>query len=327
MTPWEKTLANFRRSKSGDEKAYWASGEMVPVSEVDPYKEYDRKTQEKYPGHFDSVKSYIMKNGIDDMGILMYNHKTGKVYSGEGNTRLAVAKELGFTHVPMRVYRMGHNNPRGRTAPHQWSREGHVPADIKPSQIGFNSMKMSESAGKDPSGRSIDLGEGWRLHKDLSYIQGEADHHYGGCPSDCHKHNKYFQHVHLISKDNDHVGTLSIYTNGDTATVGIITHGVADKYGNLDTTKTPSTMTQAGPKYDAGPHLVRKVGRVLSKMYPNVTRFGGARITGFDSGSYQSVSASRLSKDDKQLESLTYMVANGEDPVTMIKTSIARLFV
>lgn len=147
-TPWEKTIDNFRKAKASG-SPYWHAGEMVPVSELQPYREYDRKTQQKYPGHFDGVKSYIEKHGIDDMGILIYNPETKRVYAGEGNTRLAVAKELGFTHVPMRVYRMHHSNRAGATAPKSYPADRRVPPDIKPSEIGFNSMKFD------------DLGEAW----------------------------------------------------------------------------------------------------------------------------------------------------------------------
>lgn len=158
MTPWEKTLDNFKKAKASGEP-YWNAGEMVPVHELLPYREYNRLPghQEKFPGHFEKVKAYVEQNGIDDMGILMYNPDTHRVYAGEGNTRIAVAKALGFTHVPMRVYRSGHQSRAGGQAPRpypvKWrpSRLGagtqvrdHIPADIKPSEIGFNSMKFDE---------------------------------------------------------------------------------------------------------------------------------------------------------------------------------------
>lgn len=163
MTPWEKTLQNFRNGKYSSDpstRAYWAAGEMVPVHEVEPYREFNRKTQEKYPGHFKNVKNYIEKHGIDDMGILMYNPDTHHVYAGEGNTRLAVAKELGFTHVPMRVYRRRGSPPdtgAGGTSPHGYVYNErdihdfgggnvvkHVPQDIRPSQIGFTPMRFED---------------------------------------------------------------------------------------------------------------------------------------------------------------------------------------
>ncbi len=76
------------------------------------------------------------------MGILLYNHKTNKAYLGEGNTRLAAAKSLGYTHMPVRAYRMGHENPAGKTVkkPYTTDPDKHVPADIKPSELGFSSL-------------------------------------------------------------------------------------------------------------------------------------------------------------------------------------------
>ena len=143
MTPWEKTLDNFNKSKNSSdpsERAYWRAGQMVPIHELLPYREYNRKTQEKYPGHFNNVKDHIEQNGITDMGILSYNPKTHRVYQSEGNTRLAIAHELGFTHVPVRVYRFHHDNKAGGMAPAPHTFSGHIPADIKPSEIGFSSM-------------------------------------------------------------------------------------------------------------------------------------------------------------------------------------------
>ena len=143
MTPFEKTLDNFHKSKNSPDpstRAYWRAGQMVPVHELLPYREYNRKTQEKYPGHFNDVRAYVEKNGIDDMGILSYNPKTHRVYQSEGNTRLSVAHELGFTHVPVRVYRFHHDNKAGGMPPAAHNFSGHIPADIKPSEIGFSSM-------------------------------------------------------------------------------------------------------------------------------------------------------------------------------------------
>lgn len=148
MTAWDKTLATFKANKAtGD--PYWEAGEMVPVHELEPYREVNRKTHEKFPGHYEGVKSQIQKNGITDMGILFYNPDTHRVYAGEGNTRLAIAKELGFSHVPMRAYRSGHRKAVGGVAPRPWSSDRRVPQDIKPSQIGFTPMKLEESTMND----------------------------------------------------------------------------------------------------------------------------------------------------------------------------------
>jgi hypothetical protein len=150
MSPWEKTLANFRAKKaSGD--PYWNAGEMVPVHELLPYREYDRRTQPKYPGHYEEVRDHIREHGITDMGILSYNPDTHRVYASEGNTRLAVAQELGFTHVPVRVYRSGHQKRVGGPAPRPWdpATQGRPPADIRPSQIGFTAMKDLEETRLD----------------------------------------------------------------------------------------------------------------------------------------------------------------------------------
>lgn len=166
MTPWDKTLANFKAQKaSGD--PYWHAGEMVPVHELLPYREVNRRLEPKYPGHFEDVKAHVEQNGITDMGILMYNPDTHRVYQGEGNTRLAVAKELGFSHVPVRVWRSSHEKKAGGIAPRGWDRstQGRPPADIRPSQIGFTPMKMEESR-MNQNNLSILLREANRILED-----------------------------------------------------------------------------------------------------------------------------------------------------------------
>jgi ParB-like chromosome segregation protein Spo0J len=79
---------------------------MVPTSEVDKYKEYDRRAVQ-HPGRdtdtINKLKEDISKNGITEPLILKYGVEDGKAHLWEGNHRLAAAKELGLKEVPVRV--------------------------------------------------------------------------------------------------------------------------------------------------------------------------------------------------------------------------------
>jgi len=79
------------------------------VKELDKYKEWKRTRTDSNltPEEWDEMKADIKKNGIRDYGIVSLGQKrNGDVlaYIGEGNHRLAIAKELGIKKMKMRLY-------------------------------------------------------------------------------------------------------------------------------------------------------------------------------------------------------------------------------
>ena len=79
------------------------------VKELDKYKEWKRTRNDSNltPEQWDEMKADIKKNGIRDYGVISLGQKrSGDVtaYIGEGNHRLAIAKELGIKKMKMRLY-------------------------------------------------------------------------------------------------------------------------------------------------------------------------------------------------------------------------------
>jgi len=133
--------------------------EWVPIDAIDRLKEYDRAdtTQPKVLYEYaretiDELKQSIPTEGFKEPLIVEYAAGDRHAYLGEGNHRLAAAKELGLSHVPVRVMRNGeqrgelagtHNAvevPGYQADPPPHNR---VPADMKPSQIGLPTLGAS----------------------------------------------------------------------------------------------------------------------------------------------------------------------------------------
>jgi len=83
-----------------------------PVEEVFKYKEYDRtpgSPQEKYRDngeHYNQLKAKIAKDKkIDSLWLTMDKQSNGdvQVFLGEGNHRIAIAKELGIKTVKLNI--------------------------------------------------------------------------------------------------------------------------------------------------------------------------------------------------------------------------------
>lgn len=118
--------------------AYEDEIEMVPTSSMHPLREYDR---EKQPNtDLDALTEDIRTNGIREPMILLYGQDDRKAVIGEGNHRLAAAERLGMEEVPARVARYSRVGDRGGPVP-GYQGEGHVNADLRPSQIGLPGRK------------------------------------------------------------------------------------------------------------------------------------------------------------------------------------------
>ena len=84
----------------------------LPVSEISTVREYDRTIIDGWTGKqssndFALLKADIKKNGMKNYGIVDMTRKSGgdiDVILGEGNHRLAIAKELKLKTMPIRFY-------------------------------------------------------------------------------------------------------------------------------------------------------------------------------------------------------------------------------
>jgi hypothetical protein len=126
---------------------------MVPTHVVDRYREHNGTWDDTYGGSgmmhdaerakIESIKDDIRSGkGITNPLQLEYDHKEKWGSLGEGNHRLAAAREMGVSHVPVRVYGRAHlATDEGTGAPLHLStdfgRGGHayVPPDIHPNHF------------------------------------------------------------------------------------------------------------------------------------------------------------------------------------------------
>jgi len=77
------------------------SAGMVPLSVVGRYQEFDREKEN--PERITRLAKDIAENGIRTPLELQYDHERGWGTLVEGNHRLAAARRLGLTHVPVVV--------------------------------------------------------------------------------------------------------------------------------------------------------------------------------------------------------------------------------
>jgi len=76
----------------------------------------------------------IKKRGVQEPGVIRYYQQSRTAFLGEGNHRLEAAKRAGLTHMPVRVSRVNAEG-RGVSVRGHDPAMGHVPADMKPSEI------------------------------------------------------------------------------------------------------------------------------------------------------------------------------------------------
>lgn len=137
-------LAKHGRSVKVDTEGY-RNVEMVPTHEIAQY-----ATQPTDPDHAREVARHVLENGKVTPLIMEYHPQSGQAYLGEGNHRLRMAKAMGVSHMPVRVLRRGYGlSGEGADVPqaHPAIAAGeHIPADIRPSDLGIGTNRRTASA-------------------------------------------------------------------------------------------------------------------------------------------------------------------------------------
>jgi hypothetical protein len=135
--------------------------EMVPIDALQHLREWDRRPGQDAgadQAYWDKLKGHIAEHGIEEPLSIEYNPKAGSGYLGEGNHRLAIAQELGMTHVPAYVYRSTKAAPDWPMQPmHQPGQYSMLDARgfsqfgqyMKPSDIGLPTAGPFESPSDD----------------------------------------------------------------------------------------------------------------------------------------------------------------------------------
>jgi hypothetical protein len=116
--------------------------EFVPTSVLLGIREFERPIKEK-------LKFELIENGMKDPIMLMYNAPTRRVYVGEGNHRIVIAKKLGIEALPTRVVRTErkpqYDALKGKVVKGvepDWS--GYVKGSLYPSEIGLIAYSLKK---------------------------------------------------------------------------------------------------------------------------------------------------------------------------------------
>lgn len=163
--------------------------EMVPTYDVNKY-----ATQEIDRAHAKKVAEHVLTQGTMKPLILQYHPKSGEGYLGEGNHRLYVARKLGMTHVPVRVSRNNYGlSGTGRPVPqdHPAVDAGtHVPSEMKPSELGFETLPIRPRTAGVTFGPGADFGHvGEESYEpDEGYNKGRWDQWHPKLQPEIHRH-------------------------------------------------------------------------------------------------------------------------------------------
>ena len=133
--------------------------ELVPVSELLKFREFNRFERPKYSledskDNISKLEKALVENGVEEPLIIEYSLEDNSVLLIEGNHRLNVAENLGFDYLPARVVlRRREFAPLQKTKALKVKgftpdRYGYVPSDLKPSQVGIGgTTKAFEEGG------------------------------------------------------------------------------------------------------------------------------------------------------------------------------------
>ena len=170
-------------------KDYWyadkqSSVELVPVSELLKFKEFDRFSQ---PAHnsrttINELKELFSKEGIKEPLIIEYSVKDKAVLLVEGNHRLATAVLKRLKYLPARVIKRNGSFPPSSKDKFmivpgiEPNIDGYVPSALKPSQVGIKGtipiLNGQESLYKE--GGSVILSYKERVSQNLNHMGTEA---------------------------------------------------------------------------------------------------------------------------------------------------------
>jgi hypothetical protein len=192
---------NSIKSKKGDIKISldenWYSDdtkvELVPVSELMKFREFDRKVKPKYNqensrDNINHLKFMFEKNGVQEPLIIEYSPQDKAVLVIEGNHRINSAIDLGMEYLPARVVLKKYSKFTPSQLKNSMKVEGikanssnYIPSDLKPSQIGITGAmpiygdggiiegRLHSECGDDGCGRKFQVGE------DGHIIEAERD--------------------------------------------------------------------------------------------------------------------------------------------------------
>jgi hypothetical protein len=171
-----------------------SSVELVPVTELIKFREYDRKVNPKYNqdnsrDNINHLKFMFQKEGVKSPLIIEYSAEDNAVLIIEGNHRLNSAIDLGMEYLPARVVlkKYGKYSPvkiknAMKVDGIKANSSNYIPSDLKPSYVGITGAKpiayaeggiiegrLHSECGDDGCGRKFQVGENGHI------IEAERD--------------------------------------------------------------------------------------------------------------------------------------------------------
>jgi len=130
------------------DNSYFDLIELVPVEELDKFKEFDRNIIENpFSIGIEKLSELIIAEGLKSPLIIDYSVSDKAVLIIEGNNRLGVAKKLNLKYLPARVIRRNLNFSKTELKKSmkvkgvEPDRYGYVKGNLKPSEIGIEGCK------------------------------------------------------------------------------------------------------------------------------------------------------------------------------------------
>jgi 8-oxo-dGTP pyrophosphatase MutT (NUDIX family) len=157
--------------------------ELVPVSELIKFREFDRKVTPKYNkdnsvDNINHLKFMFQKDGVKSPLIIEYSDEDKAVLIIEGNHRLNSAIDLGMEYLPARVVlkKYGKYSPEKiknamKVSGFKGDQYGYIPSNMKPSKVGIAGTmpiyaeggiiegRLHSECGDDGCGRKFQVGE------------------------------------------------------------------------------------------------------------------------------------------------------------------------
>lgn len=157
--------------------------ELVPISELIKFREFDRKVSPKYNkensvDNINHLKFMFQKDGVKSPIIIEYSAEDNAVLVIEGNHRLNSAIDLGMEYLPARVVlrKYGKYSPAKikntmKVNGVQADSSNYIPSNLKPSQVGITGTmpiyaeggiiegRLHSECGEDGCGRKFQVGE------------------------------------------------------------------------------------------------------------------------------------------------------------------------
>lgn len=256
--------------------------ELVPVSELVKFREFDRKITPKWneddsKNNINLLKNKFKKEGIKEPLMIEYNAEDKSVLLIEGNHRLNSAVDMGLEYLPARVVlkKYGKYDKRRKKSAMPVSgigsdEYGYIPSNLKPSQVGIQGTQPlvyeeggviegqlhSECNEPHGCGEKFQVGEGGHV------IEAERDE--AVIVSEAFKDNSNYE---ITGTPSEIASALNVLGNGKNFDKGATVKDSEGKVVDLPEMKTEAKDTDVEPVIESGSIIINRRSMADDKEY------------------------------------------------------------